>query len=253
MDLGTFDAGTSLDLIGILRLSSLCKLDISGTTIRGGALDCCLCLTSLTLHHVWLTTELLMPESLQTLSLSYICVHASLPAFPPYDADSFSFCLDFTSAKEFRELEMHKTARDIAVRLPPCVKKVGITCTTLDYGRVEHLFTGLTALEDVRVEVCKIGHISHTGVPYFSGSLLQTIISAPIHYFEWQWENTYSRQVEVAEQHDVLKNFAADVMCIPNPHTKPHLLIRRTLREKGHTHMKMWCILVRGYSLSSNA
>ncbi len=254
VDLGTLDSGTSLNLTGLTRLLSLCELDVRGATITSAALDYCLCLTSLTLHHVWLAIKVPMPESLQTLSLSHVRVNAPYPAFPAFDGtDSVSVCLDFTSAKEFRELEMHQCDRDIAVLLPPCVKKNSITCAALNYWQVERLFTGVTALEDVHVEVCKIGLMPHTGVPYFSGSLLQTITSAPRHYFEWQWDNTYSRQVEVAEQHDVLKNYAADVMCIPNPHTKPHLLIRRTLQEKGHTHMKMRCILARGYNLSSNA
>lgn len=111
--------------------------------------------------------------------------------------------------------------------------------------QVESLFTGLTALEDVRIEVCNIGLMPHTGAPYLAESLLQTITSAPRHYLEWQWDNTYSRQVEIAEQHDDMKEHAADVMWIPNPHTKPHLLIRQTLQATGmtHTHMQMRCIL----------
>lgn len=85
--------------------------------------------------------------------------------------------------------------------------------------QVESLFTGLTALEDVRIEVCNIGLMPHTGAPYLAESLLQTITSAPRHYLEWQWDNTYSLQVEIAEQHDDMKEHAADVMWIPKP---PH-------------------------------
>ena len=256
VDLSTLYPGSSIDLKGITSLSNLCELDIRGATLRGVALDGCLCLTSLTLHRVWLMTEVPMPESLQTLSLSHSRVNAPFPSLPLVNgADSFSFCLDLTSAKEFRELELHNNRdsdRDIAVLLPPCVNKISVTCANLDYEQVERLFTGLTAMEDVCIQVCNVGLMPHTSPPDLSESLLQTITSAPRHYFEWQWDNTYSRQVEVAEQHAVLKDYCADVMWIHKLRTKPHLLIRRTQQTTGHTHMKMRCILARGYSWSSD-
>lgn len=133
--LGTLDSVTCVNLLGVTSLSSLCELDIRGATIRSAALVHCLFLTSLSLHRVWLETNLPMPESLQSLSIPHSRVNAPFLAFPPLNgADSFSFCLHLTSAKEFRELEMHESDRDIAVLLPACVKKVGITCATLDYG-----------------------------------------------------------------------------------------------------------------------
>lgn len=91
-----------------------------------------------------------MPESLQIVSLS-CCVDTTFPTLPRWnDTDSFAFCLDLTSAKEFRELKMHKSDREIAVLLPPCVKKISLTCAALNYWQVvDHLFTGVTALEDV--------------------------------------------------------------------------------------------------------
>jgi len=240
LDLSTLSSRGSLDLTGLNSLSCLCELDMRGATIRDAALDDCLRLKSLTLHCVTLESEVPMPESLQTVSLSHVCVDAPFPTFPRWnDTDSFAFCLDLTSAKAFRELEMHKSDRDIAVRLPPCVKKVSITCATLDYLQVERLFSGLTALEDARIAICDVGLMPHTGAPYFAESLLQTITSAPRHYFEWQWYNTYSRQVEVAEQHDVLRNYAADVMWIPNmgiPKPSPSTDQADSAGDRSHPH-----------------
>ncbi len=189
-----------------------------------------------------------MPESLQTLSLSGCRVGAAFFLLNQV-AYSPSFCLDLTSAKKFRELDLHNIDRDIDVRLPPCVKKISMTRADVDCWQLERLFTGLTALEDVRIEVCNFGLLSRKAGPYFTESLLQTIILAPKHYFEWQWENTYSRQVEVPEQHDVLKTYG---IRIANLRIKPHLLFRRTLQATDLTHMKMRCILARGYNLSPN-
>ena len=105
----------------------------------------------LTLHRVTLESEVPTPESLQIVSLSYCCVDTTFPTLPRWnDTDSFAFCLDLTSAKEFRELKMHKSDREIAVLLPPCVKKISLTCAALNYWQVvDRLFTGVTALEDV--------------------------------------------------------------------------------------------------------
>ena len=190
-----------------------------------------------------------MPESLQTLSLSDCCVAAAF--FILNGADSPSLCLDLTSAKEFRDLDLHNNSSQIHLRLPACVKKISMTCAPVDCWQVERLLAGLTALEDVHIEVCDL--LAQEAGPYFTESLLQTIISAPRHYFEWQWDSIYARQVEVAEQHDVLKTYGANVMWIANLRTKPHLLFRRNLQATGFTHMKMQCILARGYNLSPDA
>jgi len=179
LDLSMLDSGGSLDLIGVISLPSLCELDIRDATIVRAALDDCLCLTSLTLHCVTLVSRVPMPESLQTLSLSDCRVGAAF--FVLNGADSPSFCLDLTSAKKFRELDLHNINRDIDVRLPPCVKKISMTCATVDCWQVERLLTGLTALEDVHIEVWNFGLLSQEAGPYFTESLLQTIISAPNH------------------------------------------------------------------------
>ncbi len=77
LDSSMLYSGGILDLTGITSLSSLCELDIRGAIMKGAALDDCLCLTSLTLHHVMLVSQVPMPESLQTLSLSDCCVAAA--------------------------------------------------------------------------------------------------------------------------------------------------------------------------------